>query len=111
MSVAKEMKGIRKVVHALLVENVRYRDSDRVLVARIWSDEMGGKDALKTISGFDLMCEYVNDKSKLTNAVSIVRMRRDIQEHNVELQGKSYIARKKASKDVKKFLGYKTDED
>ena len=111
MSVAKEMKGIRKVVHALLVENVRYRDSDRVLVARIWSDEMGGKDGLRSMSAFDLMCEYANSESKLTNAVSIVRMRRDIQEHNVALQGKSYIARKKASKDVKKFLGYNVDED
>ena len=105
------MKGITKVVHALLLEDVKYRDSDRILVARIWADQMGGKDRLRVMSAFDLMCEYAKPKSKLTNAVSIVRVRRALQEDNVHLQGKSYKARKKASKEVKEVLGYRVSED
>ena len=108
MSVAKEMRGIAKKVHALLLEDVKYRDSDRVLIARIWADQMGGKDKLRVISAFDLMCEYAKSESKLTNVVSIVRVRRKLQEDNEHLQGKSYVKRRKAEKEVRDFLGYKS---
>lgn len=111
MSVAKEMRGIAKKVHALLVEDVKYRDSDRVLIARIWADQMGGKDKLRVISAFDLMCEYARSESKLTNVVSIVRVRRALQKANVHLRGKSFETRAKASKEVKEVLGYRVSED
>ena len=101
-----QMRGVRKIVYNLLKEHQKYRDSDRVLVARIWADQMGGKEALTKISAFDLMCEYVNKDSKLFNVASIIRVRRKLQEDNPELIGESFERRKNEERDVRGYLGY-----
>ena len=106
MSLAKEMKSIQGVVLELLKLDVKYRDSDRILCCKIWSLEMGGLQALKETTAYDFLCEYSIIKSKLTNFESISRVRRKLQNQNVELRGKNYKKKHKEEKEVKQFLGY-----
>jgi|TARA_R110000868_G_scaffold246382_2_gene503028 hypothetical protein len=106
MSIAKEMKNIQDTVLELLKLDMKYRDSDRVLCCKIWSMQMGELRVIKEMSAYDLLCEYSQPKSKLTNVVSIVRVRRRIQKENKELRGTKYKGKNKEAEEVKEFLGY-----
>jgi len=106
MSIAKEMKKIQDTVLDLLKSDLKYRDSDRILCCKIWSMELGGVEATKEIKAYEFLCEYSQPKSKLTNVVSIVRVRRKIQKENKDLRGTKYKGKEKEAEEVKEFLGY-----
>lgn len=106
MAISKEMKQVRAMVLDLLETNPKYRDSDKMLCAKIWAIQMGGMDKLKNISAYDFLSEYVQKKSKLFNVVSIVRVRRKIQEENPKLQGTKWKEKNEEQAEVVKVLGY-----
>lgn len=106
MSISKEMKSIEGVVLELLKLDAKYKDSDRILCCKIWSEKMGGLQPLKEMTAYDFLCEYSNSKSKLTNAESISRVRRRLQKEKVELRGKNYKEKHKEIDNVKEFLAH-----
>jgi hypothetical protein len=108
MRVSKEILKIETVVKQLLESNPKYRDSDRVLCAKIWSMEIGGIERTKEITAFELLSNYASggNKSILTNAVSIVRARRKVQKENITLRGANYKGNDDEADDVKSALGY-----
>lgn len=106
MSIAKEMESIQDTVLELLESDVKYRDSDRILCCKIWSMELGGVEKTKEMTAYDFLCEYSYPNSKLTNVVSIVRVRRKIQKENVALRGTKYKGKAIEAEGVKEFLGY-----
>jgi hypothetical protein len=113
MSAAKEMEKIADVVLQLLEKEARYRDSDRMLCCKIWAEEIGGVNNLKNISAYDFLCEYAkpNKETKLTNVVSIVRVRRKIQQERIDLRGKNFKGKEAEAKSVKSHLGYRISDD
>jgi len=108
MGIAKEIENIESIVKKLLESNPKYRESDRVLCAKIWSIEIGGLERTKEITAFDLLSDYASggSKSLLTNAVSIVRARRKLQKENKSLRGANYRGNDDEADDVKRSLGY-----
>ena len=93
MSASKEIKQIQATVLDLLTKEPKYRDSNKMLSARIWSIQIGGYDTLKKTTAYDFLAEYVKGKSKLYSQESIGRASRKIQENNPELRGKKYKER------------------
>ncbi len=74
-----------KVKH-LLAETPRYRDNDKLLVARIWWEEMQSKGINpETATARQLMDLMVDNR--LTKYDSILRARRKVQEHFPNLRG------------------------
>ena len=108
MGVANEILNIEQLVIQLLESNPKYRESDRVLCAKIWSMEIGGIEKTKDITAYELLSNYASggNKSLLTNAVSIVRARRKVQKANVNLRGANYKGNDDEADDVKSALGY-----
>jgi len=100
MSVAKEIKIIREQVKTLLTNDPKYRDSDKILSAKIWSIQIGGMNKLKETTAYDFLIEYIQKKGKLFSQESIGRARRKIQEEFPELRGKKYKAKKEHQADV-----------
>jgi hypothetical protein len=107
MSISKQIKQLRPMVLELLTKNPKYRDSDKMLCARLWSTQLGGVDKLKTLSTFDFLITFSQPNSKLYNVVSIVRVRRKLQEELPELRGTKYKEKHDAQGNVKRALGYK----
>lgn len=108
MGVAKEIENIESIVRSLLESHPKYRESDRVLCAKIWSMQLGGIEKTKEITAFELLSNYASggNKSILTNAVSIVRARRELQKKNKHLRGANYRGNEEEADEVKKTLGY-----
>lgn len=107
MSISKQIKQLRPLVLELLTKNPKYRDSDKMLCARLWMTQLGGVDALKSLSTYDFLINFSQPKSKLYNVVSIVRVRRKLQEEFKELRGTKYKEKHDAQGNVKRALGYK----
>jgi hypothetical protein len=107
MSISKQIKQLRPMVLELLTKNPKYRDSDKMLCARLWSTQLGGVEKLKTLSTFDFLITFSQPNSKLYNVVSIVRVRRKLQEELPELRGTKYKEKHDAQGNVKRALGYK----
>lgn len=101
MSVAKEIKQLEELVRDLLTSEPKYRDSNKMLSAKIWAIQLGGYANLKNITAYDFLAEYVKTKnSKLYSQESIGRTSRRLQEENESLQGKKYKLRKEHQVEV-----------
>ena len=93
---------VRKKVKRLLDSHKKYRDSDNVLMAKIWYD-----DAIKM--GLRTTYEFLQalKRGELTSWESICRARRKLQELHPYLEGRNRrIKRLKANElkiDLKKF--------
>lgn len=111
MSISKEIKQVRSIVLRLLTEDARYRDSDKMLSARIWSEQLGGMQNLKNMSSYDFLAKYVDLKGGLYSQESIGRCRRKLQEEFIDLRGKKYKQKKGEQKPVKEELGYPVKTD
>jgi hypothetical protein len=107
MSISKQIKQLRPLVLELLTKNPKYRDSDKMLCARLWSTQLGGVEKLKTLTTYEFLIIFSQPKSKLYNVVSIVRVRRKLQEELPELRGTKYKEKHDAQGNVKRALGYK----
>ena len=93
---------VRKKVKRLLDSHKKYRDSDNVLMAKVWYD-----DAIKL--GLRTTYEFLKalKRGELTSWESITRARRKLQELHPYLEGRNRrIRRLKANElkiDLKKF--------
>lgn len=85
-------------VFSVLTDNAACRDDDRLLLQQIWLKE----SKASTIE--DFMMELVN--GDLSNAESLTRMRRKIQETHPALRGEKYDARHGMEANVCKQLTF-----
>lgn len=79
-----------------------FRDNDRRLVARFWSDELSRMKPPvdpKQISGYDLLKIYA--EGKLTSHDVITRARRKAQEDDKELRGDNWKNRQDEEEEVR----------
>jgi hypothetical protein len=103
MTVAQEIHNLQDLVYELLLKDARLRDSDRKLSARVWTIQLGGLEKMKTMTAYDFLCLYTEER-KLFSQESIGRARRLIQESNVELRGKNYKERQDEQNSVKDVI-------
>ena len=81
---------MKKKIKDLLRSNKKYRKSDRVLMARIWYEDLGYK--IPEMSAIEILMEL--SKGNLSNWETITRLRRKIQSENLELRDEAiYNAR------------------
>jgi hypothetical protein len=76
------LKGKKRQVKKLLESNLKYRKSDRVLMARVWYDHLSHK--VSSMTALDLLMEL--SKGNLPNWESITRVRRKLQSENPDLR-------------------------
>ena len=74
-------------VFSMLTDNIACRDDDRLLLQQIWMKES------KASNLEEFLIELAN--GELSNAESLTRMRRKIQEKHPALRGEKYEARHK----------------
>lgn len=93
-------------VEKLLQKNSGCRDDDFKLVANYWFWELSsqGKNPIN-LTAWDFLQSYAN--GELSNADTITRQRRKLQEENADLRGVKYKERQAKQSVVKKKLGYK----
>jgi len=93
MKQLQRMVNVKPSVKNLLTKFSSLRDSDRLLVAEFWKQE------LKALKTNDLL--MMLKAGNLTSYDSITRVRRKVQEENKKLRGKLYKERKAIGKQVK----------
>ncbi len=94
-----KLSNIYDTVKTLLIAKQDYRDSDSLLVVRMWYDELKLSHInAKDITAIQFMEMYRDEK--LTSADTITRARRKVQEENISLRGKSYKERQKKQEEV-----------
>jgi hypothetical protein len=98
-----KIKEMQVVVEDLLHQYAHYRDSDTRIIAHIWMRQLGGLENMKSISLYDFLQLWIENKN-IVSPDTITRARRKVQEENVDLRGKTYKKRKEQSKDVKKNI-------
>ena len=96
----------KEKVKALLIKSPHLKDNDDKLLATYWYYELKDmKRNPETINGMNLLT--LISEGRLTNAKTVIRMRRKLQEEFEELRGKKYKHRKETlQKKVRKELGY-----
>ena len=93
-----KIKNVKKKVTEVLERHPQSRDNDMSLLAIVWNDELGGKDATDTMSAFELLC--LLSRKEISNPVSLWRCRQKVQEENESLRGGKWKARQEHSKNV-----------
>ena len=93
-----KIKNVKKKVTQVLERHPQSRDNDMSLLAIVWNDELGGKDATDTMSAFELLC--LLSRKEISNPVSLWRCRQKVQEENESLRGDKWKARQEHSKNV-----------
>lgn len=83
---------IKPTVEKVLLNDFESRDDDNLLLLKIWEIQSLGQ--INNYEDFKIMLL----SGKLAIPDSITRCRRKLQEHNIELRGKSYEARKNQEK-------------
>lgn len=97
---ATEIQTTLRIVRRELENDPRTRDNDRLLCSKIWWKQ-GAKD-MDTETFFK---RYAHT-ALFTDAESITRARRKVQEQIVELRGELYGKRKDHTTVIQKQLGY-----
>lgn len=105
--IATEIKDlqVKETVEKLLLNEPKYRDCDKMLSARVWTEQIGGYEKLLVISAHDFLASYVNG-GVLYSQESIGRVRRKLQESNPNLRGLKYKDKQEQQGEVKNALGY-----
>ena len=98
-----KIKEMQVVVQDLLQQYEHYRDSDTRVIAHIWMRQLGGLENMKSISLYDFLQIWIENKN-IVSPDTITRARRKVQEENVSLRGKSYKQRKEQSNKVKENI-------
>ena len=87
MSASIEIAALKTTIFELLTKYEKYRDSDRMLVSRIWATELqrDGKD-IKTLSAYQFFDIYSNGEI-LSTADSVTRVARLVKKEHSHLEG------------------------
>lgn len=86
-----EMSSIKDKVEQILKKVPPTRDSDAILIAFYWRQELG-TEKVSTMSADDFLNHYAT--GKMAKAEAIRRTRQLIQQENESLRGKTYKGRK-----------------
>ena len=78
------------------------RDSDTLLVALIWDEELGGPKKTHKMTAFQLLAMV--SRGELSNYRSISRCRSKVEETREDLRGKNYEARQRHQAQVKQEI-------
>ena len=92
-----DLNKIKDKVKLLLVEHPSTKDNDNELVCWFWYYE--SKNESKDFSFRDFLTEYKNNN--YTNSDNITRVRRKLQEKEINLRGKTYNKRQNICSDLK----------
>ena len=105
--IATEIKDlqVKETVELLLQFHPKYRDCDKMLSARIWTEQIGGYEHLEKMTAKEFLNSYVNG-GILYSQESIGRVRRKLQEENQNLRGLKYKDKQEQQNQVKNELGY-----
>lgn len=108
MSVVNEFTlELNDLVRQLMTEDKKYSDSDKRLMARLWSMQVGGAEETKKVTMYDFLIEYQKEDSKFVSQEAAGRARRKIEETTPALRGLTYDERHKGQQaKMKKSLGY-----
>ena len=95
----KQIKDLHEIVKDLLLQDIRYRNNDSLLVNRIQKTELESLgysiDRLSVLSFFKMKAEGI-----ITSESSITRARRKVNEHYPETRGASYKRRQQQQVEV-----------
>ena len=80
-------------IKQILINNSKARESNNILMASIWNEDIGGGHILNLVT-------LASDK--LTSWDSATRAKRKLQEEHPELRGQSYSLRKAKANKVRK---------
>lgn len=89
---------IQPIVRAILENDLKARDNDRILCVKFWARELGNNPQEWFMHLYSI--------GELTNHDSITRARRKLQEEHEHLRGNRYRERMKHQKVVQQELGY-----
>ena len=105
--IATEIKDlqVKETVEKLLLNEPKYRDCDKMLSARVWTEQIGGYEKLEKLTSKEFLNAYVNG-GVLYSQESIGRVRRKLQESNPNLRGLKYKDKQDQQGEVKNALGY-----
>ena len=98
LSKIKQFKEVKPIVEKFLTIDARTRDSDNLLIARIWYEQLGEDDAMK-MTAFDML--KLMSEGKLMSTENIRRVRCKIQEESENLRGKTYKERHRLKNEIK----------
>lgn len=101
-----EITKTKDTVFALLQQYPCLRDNDERLIVNVWANDMARERLNPEHTSVKDFFTKFND-GKITNADSITRARRQIQEKTPELRGQLWHKRHKHQKAVKEELGYR----
>jgi len=105
MSIANEInKALADKLEALLKEKPAYRDSDRALIVRLWSDAVGGVKGTRGVTLYDFLLEYLQEDGRFLTTESVGRVRRKLQKDNPQLRGERWEERHKEEQKIIKSL-------
>ena len=103
MKLIREMSLVKDRVKALLIKHPGLRDSDNMLIAIIWQQDLRNKN-LPSISTTAYVFLNLYSKGELTNAETIRRVRQKLQEENPDLRGTVNEARQEQGEEVRKKI-------
>jgi len=96
-----KIKKIQPAIHHMLSAYPETRDSDELLMIKIWEKE---STYFNTIFQTSDQFATALIQGKHSNPETIRRSRQKIQQKNPKLRGKAYAKRHKLAKDVKKEI-------
>lgn len=103
MSSFERVQTLQQRVKSLLLKEGKYRDSDDMLIARIWSNHLEASNFNpKTMTAYEFLCQLAI--GELPSADAITRARRKVQEENPSLRGRKWAERQNEAKDFKQQI-------
>ena len=100
--VLKAISDTKTKVYDLLITYPSTRDCDNKLIAFYHTEEVGGIEAIKSLSAYEYLKLIV--ANKLTNPANISRARRKVQETHPETRGLEYQKRKLREKEIRENI-------
>jgi hypothetical protein len=102
---AVEIKNNKDKVRWFLENRPETRDSDDLLIAHFWRNEVKKIIDITVAPASELL--NLISEGKLTSSESIRRSRQRVQEKEPSLRGKNYKGKQKHQEKVKEELGYR----
>lgn len=96
-----KIASIKEVVSKVLTNHPESRDNDRLLILKVWAEEM---PELRSKNMTFISFSHAFIQGKLPDTESVRRCRQKLQELHPELRGKNYKGKQMHQEDVKQEL-------
>ena len=94
----KKIQNLKPAVLRILQDNPKARDNDRLLVIKVWEQEMISFNTMFLTSD---QFAKAYELGKISSSETITRASRLIKEKHEDLRGKSYSVRKELEEEVR----------